>query len=126
DLIDANSCAFPKTRHKLIVTEKPSVAAVLAKVVGADTKEDGFFSGNGYLVSWCLGHLVELAAPDAYNPDYSKWALGDLPIIPDEWQTVVKPETKKQFNVLTGLLYRADVEEVVEATDVGQYQGVTN
>lgn len=105
---------------KLIVTEKPSVAAVLAKVVGADTKEDGFFSGNGYLVSWCLGHLVELAAPDAYNPDYSKWALKDLPIIPDEWQTVVKPETKKQFNVLTGLLHRADVEEVIEATDPGR------
>ena len=105
---------------KLIVTEKPSVADVLAKVVGADTKENGYFSGNGYLVSWCLGHLVELAAPDAYNPDYSKWALKDLPIIPDQWQTVVKPDTKKQFNVLTGLLRRADVEEVIEATDPGR------
>lgn len=105
---------------KLIVTEKPSVAAVLSKVVGADTKEEGFLSGNGYFVSWCLGHLVELAAPDAYNPNYSKWALGDLPIIPAEWQTVVKPDTKKQFNVLTGLLRRADVDEVVEATDPGR------
>lgn len=104
---------------KLIITEKPSVAAILAKVIGAVTKENGYFSGNGCLVSWCLGHLVELAAPDAYNPDYSKWALKDLPIIPAEWQTVVKPDTKKQFNVLTGLLRRADVEEVVEATDVG-------
>ena len=105
---------------KLIVTEKPSVAAVFAKVVKAETKENGFFSGNGWLVSWCLGHLVELAAPDAYNPDYSKWALKDLPILPGEWQTVVKPDTKKQFNVLTGLLRRADVEEVVEATDPGR------
>ena len=108
------------TFHKMIVTEKPSVAAVLAKVVGADTKENGFFSGNGYLVSWCLGHLVELAAPDAYNPDYSKWALKDLPIIPTNWQTVVKPDTEKQFNVLTGLLHRADVEEVICATDPGR------
>lgn len=105
---------------KLVVAEKPSVAQSIAKVVGSDTKENGYFSGNGYLVSWCLGHLVELAAPDAYNPDYSKWALDDLPIIPDQWQTVVKPDTQKQFNILTGLLRRADVEEVVEATDPGR------
>lgn len=110
---------------KLIIAEKPSVAAVLAKVVSADAKVDGFYSGNGCLVSWRIGHLVKLAVPDAYNQDYPKRALKDLPIILAERQTVVKPDTKKQFNALTGLLRRSNMEKIICATDVGQYQEVT-
>lgn len=79
---------------KLIVTEKPSVAQSIAAVLGTRQRQDGYLEGGGYLVSWCLGHLVEMAAADAYDPAYSKWQMDDLPILPEPWQYVVTPDKK--------------------------------
>ena len=98
---------------KLIVTEKPSVAMSYAKVLGVQGRQDGYLEGNGYLVSWCVGHLVELAPPSAYGEQYVKWNIDDLPILPQKWQYLVSASTKKQFAVLKKLMHRADVETVV-------------
>ena len=92
----------------------------LSKVLGARSRSDGYVEGNGWLVSWCVGHLVELAPADAYDPRYSKWNYADLPIIPDPWQMQVLPDTKKQFNILRQLMSREDVDTVVCATDAGR------
>ena len=73
---------------KLVLAEKPSVAQSIAKVLGAAKREDGYLEGNGYVVSWCVGHLVELAQPEAYDAKYGKWAYADLPIFPMDWKTV--------------------------------------
>lgn len=82
---------------KLVLAEKPSVAQSIAKVLGAAKREDGYLEGNGYVVSWCVGHLVELAQPEVYDAKYSKWAYADLPIFPMDWQYEVSAGTKKQF-----------------------------
>ena len=92
----------------------------ISKVLGAGSRKDGYMEGNGWLVSWCVGHLVELAPPDAYDPRYSKWAYADLPIVPDPWQFQVLPDTRKQFDVLRQLMDRDDVDTVVCATDAGR------
>ena len=105
---------------RLIIAEKPSVAMSLSKILGAGSRKDGYVEGNGWLVSWCVGHLVELAPADAYDPRYSKWAYDDLPIVPDPWQFQVLPDTKKQFHILRQLLGRDDVDTVVCATDAGR------
>ena len=105
---------------KLIVTEKPSVAMAYAKVLGATNRQDGYLEGNGYLVSWCVGHLVELAPPSAYGEQYVKWSIADLPILPEKWQYLVSASTKKQFSVLKRLMHRADVETVVNSCDAGR------
>ena len=85
---------------QLVITEKPSVARAIAQVLGASDKRDGYFEGSGWLVGWCVGHLVELATADAYDPRYSKWTYADLPIVPSEWQYRVLPDTRKQFDLL--------------------------
>ena len=105
---------------KLIVTEKPSVAMSYAKVLGVQGRQDGYLEGNGYLVSWCVGHLVELAPPSAYGEQYVKWNIDDLPILPQKWQYLVSASTKKQFAVLKKLMHRADVETVVNSCDAGR------
>ena len=92
----------------------------LSKVLGARSRNDGYVEGNGWLVSWCVGHLVELAPADAYDPRYSKWAYDDLPIVPNPWQFQVLPDTRKQFNILRQLMGREDVDTVVCATDAGR------
>jgi len=92
----------------------------LSKVLGARSRKDGYVEGNGWLVSWCVGHLVELAPADAYDPRYSKWAYDDLPIVPQPWQFQVLPDTRKQFNILRQLMCRDDVDTVVCATDAGR------
>ena len=92
----------------------------LSKVLGARSRKDGYVEGNGWLVSWCVGHLVELAPADAYDPRYSKWAYDDLPIIPQPWQFQVLPDTRKQFNILRQLMCRDDVDTVICATDAGR------
>ncbi len=92
----------------------------LSKVLGATARKDGYMEGNGWLVSWCVGHLVELAPADAYDPRYSKWVYDDLPIVPDPWQFQVLPDTKKQFNILRQLMSRDDVDTIVCATDAGR------
>ena len=103
-----------------MIAEKPSVAMSLSKVLGARSRKDGYVEGNGWLVSWCVGHLVELAPADAYDPRYSKWAYDDLPIVPQPWQFQVLPDTRKQFNILRQLMCRDDVDTVVCATDAGR------
>lgn len=105
---------------KLVITEKPSVAQAVAKVIGAYKREDGYIEGSGYIVSWCVGHLVELAQPQDYDEKYEKWRFTDLPILPEEWKTVVSSATKKQYGVLKKLMHREDVEAVVNACDAGR------
>ena len=105
---------------KLVVAEKPSVAQSLAAVLGAKQKKQGYFEGGGFLVSWCVGHLVGLAPADAYDPKYSEWTYEDLPIIPKEWKFIVDPGKKEQFKVLSDLMNRADVDSLVCATDAGR------
>ena len=105
---------------QLVIAEKPSVAQSLAAVLGARKRGQGYLEGNGYLVSWCVGHLVGLAAADAYNPKYSRWCYEDLPIIPEKWKYVVAPDKKEQYEALVSLMNRPDVESLVCATDAGR------
>ena len=104
----------------LVVAEKPSVGAAYAKVLGATNRQDGYWEGNGYLVSWCVGHLVELAPPNVYDAKYVKWSIADLPILPQKWQYLVSASTKKQFGILQKLMHRPDVDSVICATDAGR------
>ncbi len=105
---------------KLVLAEKPSVAQSLAKVIGAKKREDGYLEGNGYIVSWCVGHLVELAQPEFYDEKYGKWRYDDLPILPEKWQYQVSSSTRKQFGILKKLMLRSDVESLICATDAGR------
>ena len=105
---------------QLVIAEKLFVAMALAKVLGARSRRDGYLEGGGFLVSWCVGHLVELAPPDAYDPRYSKWAYDDLPIVPHPWQYQVLPDTRKQFGTLAALMKDSQVDTVVCATDAGR------
>lgn len=104
----------------LIIAEKPSVAGEIAKVVGATKREKGYLSGGNYLVSWCVGHLVEMAQPAAYDEKLKKWSLDTLPILPDQYITEVSSNTADQFKVLKELMRRTDVTELIEATDAGR------
>lgn len=106
--------------YRLVICEKPSVAQAVAKVIGAGKRCDGYLEGGGYLVSWCVGHLVGLAAADVYDARYSRWAREDLPILPKEWRYTVFSATRKQFDILKGLMHRIDVTELIEATDAGR------
>ena len=106
--------------HNLIVTEKPSVARTISKVLGVTTCRDGYLEGCGYLISWCVGHLVELAPPGVYDPRLERWDRADLPILPERWQYLVSSSTKKQFDVLCKLMHRSDVDRIVCATDAGR------
>lgn len=107
---------------QLVIAEKPSVAQSIARVIGADERKDGYMAGNGYLVSWCIGHLVELAQPESYREAWKKWNYDSLPMIPETWQTEVKSGTAAltQYKVLKGLMHDAKVESVVCATDAGR------
>ena len=104
----------------LIIAEKPSVAATIAAALGAKEKKDGYIAGNGCLVSWCVGHLVQLAEAAAYGEQYKKWSYDSLPILPQEWQYTVASDKGKQFKILKDLMHRADVSEVVNACDAGR------
>ena len=95
---------------KLVLAEKPSAAQSFAKVLGATKREDGYLEGNGYLVSWCVGHLVELSSPESYDERYAKWKYDDLPIFPEQWKYQVSSSTRKQFGILKKLMARADVD----------------
>ena len=91
-----------------------------AKVLGATSRKDGYLEGNGYLVSWCVGHLVELAPPNVYDAKYVKWSIADLPILPQQWQYLVSASTKKQFGILQKLMHRPDVDSIVNSCDSGR------
>ena len=106
--------------HKLVIAEKPSVAHSLAAVIGATARKDGYLEGNGWRVSWCVGHLAGLADADSYDPKYAKWRYDDLPILPVDWQMTVGKDKKKQFDVLKKLMNAPDVTEVVNACDAGR------
>ena len=105
---------------QLVIAEKPSVAASIAAALGVKEKKDGYIEGGGYLISWCVGHLVELAEAAAYGEQYRKWQLDSLPILPEEWQYNVAADKGKQFSILKELMHRADVSEVVNACDAGR------
>ena len=105
---------------KLVIAEKPSVAQSLAAVIGATVRKDGYLEGNGWRVSWCVGHLAGLADADSYDPKYAKWRYDDLPILPEHWQMVVGKDKKKQFDILKKLMNAPDVTEVVNACDAGR------
>ena len=108
------------TSHRLVIAEKPSVAASIAAALGVKEKKDGYIEGGGYLISWCVGHLVELADAAAYGEQYKKWSYESLPILPEEWQYTVAADKGKQFKTLKELMHRADVSEVVNACDAGR------
>ena len=105
---------------KLVIAEKPSVAISIAKVIGATKKKDGYYEGNGYKVSWCVGHLIQMANPDAYDEKYAKWNIEDLPIVPEEYKYQVTPATKKQFIVLKKLMNDKEIDTVINACDAGR------
>ena len=105
---------------QLVIAEKPSVAQGLAAVLGAGQRREGYLEGNGWLVSWCVGHLAELADAAAYDPAYAKWRKEDLPILPEHWKFTISPDKRDQFDTLRTLLRREDVAEVVNACDAGR------
>ena len=105
---------------QLVIAEKPSVAASIAAALGVKEKKDGYIEGGGYLISWCVGHLVELAEAAAYGEQYKKWSYESLPILPEEWQYNVAADKGKQFSILKELMHRADVSEVFNACDAGR------
>ncbi len=108
------------TSHRLVIAEKPSVAGSIAAALGVKEKKDGYIEGGGYLISWCVGHLVELADAAAYGEQYKKWSYESLPILPEEWQYTVAADKGKQFKTLKELMHRTDVSEVVNACDAGR------
>ena len=105
---------------RLVIAEKPSVAQSIAAVLNAKKRHDGYLEGSGYLVSWCFGHLAELADAAAYNADYAKWTMKDLPIVPMNYRFTIREDKRKQFDILSDLLRREDVSEVVNACDAGR------
>ena len=105
---------------RLVIAEKPSVAKSIAEVLGAMNRKDGFFEGNGYLVSWCVGHLIELAEPESYGDRWKRWTYDSLPVKPEHWHYEIKEDTKEQYDVLHALLHDNRVKTVVCATDAGR------
>ncbi len=104
----------------LVVAEKPSVARDIAQVLGARTRADGYFSGNAYIVTWAIGHLVMLAEPHEMNPSWKRWNLHDLPLLPPTWPLVVAEGTRAQYEVVRKLLLSPEIRGVVCATDAGR------
>ena len=104
----------------LVIAEKPSVALSIAKVIGAKNKKDGYYEGNRYRVSWCVGHLIQMSNPDSYDEKYAKWNIDDLPIIPSEYKYEVAKATKKQFITLKKLMNDKEVDTVINACDAGR------
>lgn len=105
---------------KLVIAEKPSVAMSIAKVIGANSRKDGYVEGNNYIVSWCVGHLVRMSNPESYDGRYKKWNIADLPIFPDNYKYEVSKYTKKQYDILKRLLLDKRVVEVINACDAAR------
>lgn len=105
---------------KLVIAEKPSIGISIAKVIGAYERHEGYYEGSDYIVSWCFGHLVELAKPEAYDERYKKWRKEDLPILPEHFQWAIALDKKDQFLLLKKLMERDDVDELICATDAGR------
>lgn len=109
-----------KTQMKLVIAEKPSVAISIAKVIGANKKKDEYYEGNGYRVSWCVGHLIQMANPDVYDEKYAKWNITDLPIVPKNYKYEIAKSTRKQFNILKKLMNDKEIDMVINACDAGR------
>jgi len=105
---------------KLVIAEKPSAAKAYADVLGAKSKKDGHYESNGYVVSWCVGHLLGLAQPQEYDERYAKWVKADLPISPTNWKYVASQSTKKQLKVLVDLMKRSDIDLIINGADAGR------
>ena len=105
---------------QLIVAEKHSVGSTIAKVVGACSKHDGYIEGNGYIVTWCVGHLVKLSFPEKYDEKYKKWKFETLPIIPEQWKFELDISKSKQFKIVKGLMNDSKIDEIICATDAGR------
>lgn len=105
---------------KLVIAEKPSVAISIAKVIAANKKKDGYYEGNGYRVSWCVGHLIQMANPDVYDEKYAKWNITDLPIVPKNYKYEIAKSTRKQFNILKKLMNDKEIDMVINACDAGR------
>ena len=105
---------------ELVIAEKPSVAQTIGEVLGATEKKGGYLTGPAYLITWCIGHLVELAQPHAYDERYAKWKWDDLPILPEKWRYNVSLHTKKQFDTIRKLMSDPKVDTIVCATDAGR------
>lgn len=106
--------------YRLVVTEKPSVAQSIAKVLKVRNRKEGYLEGNGYFITWCVGHLVGLADAKEYDEKYEKWDLKDLPILPDPWKQAVNSGKLKQFHTVKALMSRSDVDVIICATDAGR------
>lgn len=105
---------------QLVITEKPSVAMSIAKVLGVKNRQNGYIEGNSYIISWCVGHLVGLVSPEIYDEKYKRWNIEDLPIFPKEFKHYVLPKVKKQFSILKTLMNRKDIDEIINACDAGR------
>ena len=106
--------------YQLVIAEKPGVARSIAAVIGATDRQEGYLQGNGYLVSWCIGHLVSFADAGVYDERFKKWRYEDLPIIPESWRLTVPPDKRERFDTLRTLLRSEDVSEVINACDAGR------
>ena len=104
----------------LIIAEKPSVGRELAGIVGAKERKDGYISGNGYIVTWAVGHLTELATPEEYDENLKAWKLDTLPVIPDRFKTIVSKKTSRQYKIVKDLMNSKEVTEIICATDAGR------
>lgn len=109
-----------KKMSKLIIAEKPSVGMSIASAVGAKSSHDGYIDGNGYIVTWCVGHLAAMANAEVYDEKYAKWRYDDLPIVPQKWEYVPEKDKAKQFEVIRELMNRDDVDEIINACDAGR------
>lgn len=107
---------------KLVICEKPSVGAAVAAALGVTGRKDGYIEGNGYLISWCIGHLVQLSEAAAYGEQYKKWSYDSLPILPQEWQYTVAADKGKQFKILKDLMHRADVTESTRLSFINRHK----
>lgn len=105
---------------RLVIAEKPSVAQSIGAVLGANSRKDGYMEGNGYIVTWCVGHLVGLAPADYYDEKYAKWQYKDLPILPQDWKYIISRGKEKQMKVIGQLMKQAEVKEIIAATDSGR------
>ena len=105
---------------QLVIAEKPSVGVALAKALGVTEKKDGYIEGNGYIVSWCVGHLVGFCDAAEYDKRYARWRYDDLPIFPAKWKTKILESTKKQFSILKKLMNAPQTKEIICATDAGK------
>jgi len=106
--------------YELVISEKPSVARSIAGVLGATEKHNGYLQGGGYIVTWCIGHLVSMCEAGSYDERFKKWRYEDLPILPQEWKYIIPAEKKKQFDIIRELTQRPDVTALVCATDAGR------